>query len=139
MVVYLIPLFFLVMELIFLFNYRKIYYYMQVLPSIWKHRTKGIRLVIVSRDVLFFLLHYIVRILYLIYCIYIVLFTPYWQPGCMLLFISSLTQMAVSFRISGLTTVDPRNGFAYPTRLYQSFMSGLTVFILSNFAFGALR
>ena len=136
--VYAIPLFFLIMELVFLFHYRKLYYYMQVLPPLWKRRPKGVRLIIISKDVLHFLLYDVVRLLYMIYYTYIVLFTPYWQPGCMLLFISSLTQLAVTFRISGITQVDPQSGVVYPTRLFQSFMSGLAVFILSNFAFGAL-
>lgn len=36
---YVIPAFFFLMELIFLFHYRKIYYYHQWLPNLWRKRT----------------------------------------------------------------------------------------------------
>lgn len=79
---YVIPAFFFLMELIFLFHYRKIYYYHQWLPNLWRKRTQGVRLIILSRDIILYLFLSLVRMLYLLYAIYIVLFTPYWQPGC---------------------------------------------------------
>ena len=98
---YVIPAFFFLMELIFLFHYRKIYYYHQWLPNLWRKRTQGVRLIILSRDIILYLFLSLVRMLYLLYAIYIVLFTPYWQPGCMLLFLSAMPQLAVAFRIDG--------------------------------------
>lgn len=67
---------------------------------------------------------------------YIVLFTPYWQPGCMLLFLSAMPQLAVAFRIDGLTEKDRTTGLVYPTRLFQAVMSGFVLFILGQFALG---
>lgn len=72
---YVIPAFFFLMELIFLFHYRKIYYYHQWLPNLWRKRTQGVRLIILSRDIILYLFLSLVRMLYLLYAIYIVLFT----------------------------------------------------------------
>lgn len=70
---YVIPAFFFLMELIFLFHYRKIYYYHQWLPNLWRKRTQGVRLIILSRDIILYLFLSLVRMLYLLYAIYIVL------------------------------------------------------------------
>lgn len=89
-----------------------------------------------SRDIILYLFLSLVRMLYLLYAIYIVLFTPYWQPGCMLLFLSAMPQLAVAFRIDGLTEKDRTTGLVYPTRLFQAVMSGFVLFILGQFALG---
>lgn len=78
---YVIPAFFFLMELIFLFHYRKIYYYHQWLPNLWRKRTQGVRLIILSRDIILYLFLSLVRMLYLLYAIYIVLFTPLLAAG----------------------------------------------------------
>ncbi len=64
---YVIPAFFFLMELIFLFHYRKIYYYHQWLPNLWRKRTQGVRLIILSRDIILYLFLSLVRMLYLLY------------------------------------------------------------------------
>jgi len=116
---YVIPAFFFLMELIFLFHYRKIYYYHQWLPNLWRKRTQGVRLIILSRDIILYLFLSLVRMLYLLYAIYIVLFTPYWQPGCMLLFLSAMPQLAVAFRIDGLTEKDRTTGLFIPPAYFR--------------------
>lgn len=47
-----------------------------------------------------------------------------------------MPQLAVAFRIDGLTEKDRTTGLVYPTRLFQAVMSGFVLFILGQFALG---
>jgi hypothetical protein len=134
MKLFFIPLFFMAAEIFFLLHHRFFYYYLQVLPRLFNRISKRTRVIILSKDIFIFLGFYLIRLFFFAYCFYIVFFTETWEPGCMLLLISALTQMAVLFRIDGVSWVEKTTGLVFPNRFFQTVMSSTSIFILAQFA-----
>ena len=63
-------------------------------------------------------------------------FYPLLAAGLHAAFFKCMPQLAVAFRIDGLTEKDRTTGLVYPTRLFQAVMSGFVLFILGQFALG---
>jgi len=125
------------MEVVFLIRYKAVYYYMQLIPRILRKREQSpVHIIIVDQGLLLFILFYLARLGFFLYCLFLIVFTDdLWQPGCMLLFLSSLEQLAVYYQVTGLAEKDPDTGLRTPTLWFEALIRGLSVYILSHLAF----
>jgi hypothetical protein len=129
----LLPLFFVVLEIINIFLYKRYYYYTQFVSALFRNPPQDkFRIVLINKLALFFIANYILHFFFLAYCIYLML-SENWQPGCMLLLLAALESFSVQKNIDGLT-IKQENGYTYPKALFKYFISTLTIFILLNLA-----
>lgn len=123
------PLLFILLEISALLLYKHFYYYQQYLIDKFHKPAKDeMRVILIDRIALFFIVQLLLHLVFLVYCVYL-MFSDRWQPGCMLLLLASIEAYAVRMRIDGVTTKSS-HGFIYPTPLFKYFISTLTIFIL---------
>jgi len=129
----LLPLFFVILEIINVFLYKRYYYYTQLMTALFRNPPHDkLRVVLINKFTMLFIANYILHFFFLAYCIYL-MFIGNWQPGCMLLLLAALESFSVQKNIDGLT-VKQESGYTYPKAIFKYFMSMLTIFILLNLA-----
>lgn len=77
--------------------------------------------VFIDKTTIFFLIYFLIDILFLFYCIWLITGDS-WEPGCMLLFLSALESYGVQGRIAGAYEVSPQ-GFIYAKIWFKYLMS----------------
>lgn len=117
----------------FLYN-KELAYFIQSFSLMLQNRKKNPKIrqiLVVDKNSLLFILYFVIDILFMFYCIWIMLGDTNWEPGCMLLMISALESYAMHARISGTYTIH-RLGFIYPKTWLKYLTTGLSLFILLN-------
>ena len=119
--IHVVPLFCWLLEIIFLFRYQTIYYYMQTFPGLLRSkRPSPVRIIVIDQGFLFFLLFYLGRLIFFFYCLFLILFDDIlWEPASMLLILSGYEQLAVFYQIPGMAIRDPKTGIRFPTHWFM--------------------
>ena len=136
--IHIIPLLFWMLEIVFFIRYKAMYYYMQLIPRILRRKKDQgpVHIIIIDQGILLFILFYIGRLFFFLYCLYLILFEDtLWEPACMLLMLSSLEQLAVYYQVTGLAQKDPDSGLLFPTLWFTALMRGMSIYVLSHLAF----
>lgn len=127
-----LALFFIVAKMYaFIYN-KELAYFIQSFSLMLQNRKKNPKIrqiLVVDKNSLLFILYFAVDVLFMFYCIWLMLGDTSWQPGCMLLMISALESYAMHARISG-TYIIHRLGFIYPKAWLRYLTTGMTLFIL---------
>lgn len=127
-----LPLFFLTIKIFYFFNYRVIHKFQENLKRYLDEDDKNAARLMLSglppQICIGFLL---ADILFLAYCVYLMLSPQSKTPGILLLTIDTLETAAVYFRIKWASTID-NQGYTYPSLWLRYLAFGATVFILIN-------
>ena len=128
---HIIPLIFAISEVLGTIFYKRFYFYIQFFSQLINNpQDNKTKVILLDKMALFFLVSLIMHFSLLAYCLYLMV-AGSWQPACMLLLLSALESYAVKANISGATIKSSR-GFTYPTILFKTIISSLTLFILLN-------
>lgn len=132
-------LFFLCVRMFHFIHAHKLAFLLQRFSQILDERRAhpGSRqIVIIDGSASIFLLYFILDILFLFYCIWLMLHDATWTPGFLLLVIAAMESLAVHVRISG-TYEEDTNGFVYPRAWFRYLTFGESMFILLRLFEGA--
>ena len=116
-----IPLLFLCAKVFSFIYHRELALFLHNFRAIVEARrsTKKVHVVFIDKTTIFFLIYFLIDILFLFYCIWLITGDS-WEPGCMLLFLSALESYGVQGRIAGAYEVSPQ-GFIYAKIYYNLF------------------
>lgn len=125
-----IPLLFLCAKVFSFIYHRELALFLHNFRAIVEARrsTKKVHVVFIDKTTIFFLIYFLIDILFLFYCIWLITGDS-WEPGCMLLFLSALESYGVQGRIAGAYEVSPQ-GFIYAKIWFKYLMSAQIMFIL---------
>lgn len=129
-----IPLFFIIIKMYAFLNTRELAYFLHNFALILQARRKNPKVkqvLIIDKSSVFVIIYFLADILFLLYCIWLMMNDLTWQPGCLLLMISALESYAMHAKINGTYKID-KLGFIYPKIWFKYLMSGQTLFILLN-------
>lgn len=109
-----IPLLFLCAKVFSFIYHRELALFLHNFRAIVEARrsTKKVHVVFIDKTTIFFLIYFLIDILFLFYCIWLITGDS-WEPGCMLLFLSALESYGVQGRIAGAYEVSPLNNSYY--------------------------
>ena len=127
-----VALFFICLKMYSFMNARELAYFLHTFSQILKNRCEkpGTRqIVYMDKTGLRFLFYLTMDILFLLYCIYLLIDEATWQPGFFLLSLSIMETYAVKARIYGTYVVD-QLGFAYSNIWFRYIMSALNLYVL---------
>ena len=95
-----IPLLFLCAKVFSFIYHRELALFLHNFRAIVEARrsTKKVHVVFIDKTTIFFLIYFLIDILFLFYCIWLITGDS-WEPGCMLLFLSALESYGVQGRI----------------------------------------
>lgn len=118
-----IPLLFLCAKVFSFIYHRELALFLHNFRAIVEARrsTKKVHVVFIDKTTIFFLIYFLIDILFLFYCIWLITGDS-WEPGCMLLFLSALESYGVQGRIAGAYEVSPQ-GFIYAKIWFKYLMS----------------
>lgn len=124
-----IPLLFLCAKVFSFIYHRELALFLHNFRAIVEARrsTKKVHVVFIDKTTIFFLIYFLIDILFLFYCIWLITGDS-WEPGCMLLFLSALESYGVQGRIAGAYEVSPQ-GFIYAKIWFKYLMSAQIMFI----------
>lgn len=125
-----IPLLFLCAKVFSFIYHRELALFLHNFRAIVEERrsAKKVHVVFIDKTTVFFLIYFLIDILFLFYCIWLITGDG-WEPGCMLLFLSALESYGVQGRIAGAYEVSPL-GFVYARIWFKYLMSAQVMFIL---------
>ena len=117
-----IPLLFLCAKVFSFIYHRELALFLHNFRAIVEERrsAKKVHVVFIDKTTVFFLIYFLIDILFLFYCIWLITGDG-WEPGCMLLFLSALESYGVQGRIAGAYEVSPL-GFVYALIRYLNQM-----------------
>ncbi len=127
-----VPLFFICIRMFHFINANSIAYFLQNFSKLLEQRRahpERRQIVIVDDKVAIFIVYFICDILFLLYCIWLMLYETTWTPGFLLLVIAAMETTAIRARISGTYIMD-RQGFVYPRDWFRYLTFGESMFIL---------
>lgn len=95
-----IPLLFLCAKVFSFIYHRELALFLHNFRAIVEARrsTKKVHVVFIDKTTIFFLIYFLIDILFLFYCIWLITGDS-WEPGCMLLFLSALESYGVQFLV----------------------------------------
>lgn len=127
-----IPLFFICVRMFHFINAHRIAYFLQNFSKLLEQRRahpERRQVVIVDGSASVFVMYFICDVLFLLYCIWLMLHEATWTPGFLLLVIAAMESLAIHVRISGTYVTDSR-GFVYPRSWFRYLTFGESMFIL---------
>ncbi len=128
----LVALFFLCVRMFHFIHAHKIAYLLQRFSKILDERraNPGRRqIVVIDGSASMFILYFLLDVVFLLYCIWLMLHDATWFPGFLLLVIAALESVAIHARISGTYSEDS-DGFIYPRTWLRYLSFGESMFIL---------
>lgn len=127
-----VPLFFICVRMFHFVNADKIAYFLQNFSKLLDERRahpQRRQIVVVDASVSIFIFYFICDVLFLLYCIWLMLYDATWTPGFLLLVIAAMESLAIHARISGTYIMDAQ-GFVYPRAWFRYLTFGEAMFIL---------
>ncbi|WP_293841193.1 hypothetical protein [Phascolarctobacterium succinatutens] len=127
-----IALFFLCVRMFHFINAHRIAYLLQNFSRIAAQRRANPdkrQIVIIDGSATIFLVYFILDVIFLFYCIWLMLHDATWTPGFLLLIIAAMESLAIHARISG-TYDEDSEGFVYPRTWFRYLTFGESMFIL---------
>ena len=134
-----IALFFLCVRMFHFIHAHRLAYLLQRFGKILDERRANPnrrQIIIVDGIASIFVLYFILDILFLLYCIWLMLHDTTWTPGFLLLVIAAMESLAIHARISG-TFDEDSEGFVYPRSWFRYLTFGESMFILLRLFEGA--
>lgn len=127
-----LPLFFICVRMFHFINAHRIAYFLQNFSKLLEQRRahpERKQIVIVDGSASIFIFYFICDVLFLLYCIWLMLYDATWTPGFLLLVIAAMESLAIHVRISGTYVMDSQ-GFVYPRSWFRYLTFGESMFIL---------
>ena len=127
-----LPLFFICMRMFHFIHTQRIYVFLQGFAKLLEEKSKHPerkQVILVDGTASIFIMYFISDVLYLLYCIWLMLHADTWTPGFLLLIIAAMESLAIHARISG-TYVVYEKGYVYPSVWFRYLTFAETMFIL---------
>lgn len=127
-----IPLFFICVRMFHFINAHRIAYFLQNFSKLLEQRRahpERRQVVIVDGSASIFIMYFLCDVLFLLYCIWLMLHDATWTPGFLLLVIAAMESFAIHLRISG-TFITDSHGFVYSRSWFRYLTFGESMFIL---------
>lgn len=127
-----VPLFFICVRMFHFINAHRIAYFLQNFAKLLEQRRahpERKQIVIVDGSASVFIMYFLCDVLFLLYCIWLMLHETTWTPGFLLLVVAAMESFAIHLRISG-TFITDGNGFVYPRSWFRYLTFGESMFIL---------
>lgn len=128
----LIPLFFICVKMFHFIHAQQLAFFLHNVKALLQARRtepKRKHVVIVDNTSLLYIVYFVCDVLFMFYCIYLMLDDATWAPGCMLLIISAMESFAMRARIDGTYQIDDE-GYIFPRMWFRYLMFGMSMFIL---------
>lgn len=125
-------LFFLCVRMFHFINANRLSYFLQRFAKIMAERKAHPdkrQIIVVDGSSSLLLVYLLCDLLFLLYCMWLMLHDATWTPGFLLLVIAAMEPLAVHSRISG-TFVTDVHGFVYPSAWFRYLTFGESMFIL---------
>ena len=127
-----LALFFICMRMFHFIHTQRIYFFLQgfaiLLEEKRKHPERK-QVILVDGSASIFIMYFVSDVLYLLYCIRLMLHDATWTPGFLLLIIAAMESVAIHARIIGTYVVDAK-GYVYPSIWFRYLTFAETMFIL---------
>lgn len=127
-----IPLFFICVKMYSFINAQELAYFLHNFANILKYRRENPgkkQLIFMDKNGMRFLMYLALDILFLFYCLYLMMDDATWKPGFLLLSISAMEAYALRARVYGTYVID-KLGFAYSQMWFRYLMTAMSLFIL---------
>lgn len=127
-----LPLFFICMRMFHFIHTQRIYFFLQSFAKLLEEKRRHPErkhVILVDGTASIFIMYFVSDVLYLLYCIWLMLHDATWIPGFLLLTIAAMESVAIHARIIGTYEVDAK-GFVYPRIWFRYLTFGETMFIL---------
>ncbi|MDY4920437.1 MAG: hypothetical protein SO119_05110 [Phascolarctobacterium sp.] len=135
-----LALFFICMRMFHFIHAQRIYYFLQTFSKLLEERRRNPhqrQVVLIDGSASLFIMYFVADVLYLLYCIWLMLHDATWTPGFLLLVIAAMETVAIHGRISGTYIMDAQ-GYVYPRTWFRYLTFGETMFILLKLFEGPL-
>ena len=112
-----LALFFICMRMFHFIHTQRIYFFLQGFAKLLEEKRKHPerkQVILVDGSASIFIMYFISDVLYLLYCIWLMLHENTWTPGFLLLTIAAMESVAIHARIIGTYVVDAK-GYVYPS------------------------
>ena len=127
-----LALFFICMRMFHFIHTQRIYFFLQGLAKLLEEKRKHPerkQVILVDGNASIFIMYFVSDVLYLLYCIWLMLHDATWTPGFLLLIIAAMESVAIHARIIGTYVVDAK-GYVYPSIWFRYLTFAETMFIL---------
>ena len=127
-----LALFFICMRMFHFIHTQRIYFFLQGFAKLLEEKRKHPerkQVILVDGSASIFIMYFVSDVLYLLYCIWLMLHDATWTPGFLLLIIAAMESLAIHARIIGTSVVDAK-GYVYPSIWFRYLTFAETMFIL---------
>ena len=127
-----LALFFICMRMFLFIHTQRIYFFLQSFAKLLEEKRKHPerkQVILVDGNASIFIMYFVSDVLYLLYCIWLMLHDTTWTPGFLLLIIGAMESVAIHARIIGTYVVDAK-GYVYPSIWFRYLSFAETMFIL---------
>ena len=127
-----LALFFICTRMFHLIHTQRIYFFLQSFAKLLEEKRKHPerkQVILVDGNASIFIMYFVSDVLYLLYCIWLMLHDTTWTPGFLLLIIGAMESVAIHARIIGTYVVDAK-GYVYPSIWFRYLTFAETMFIL---------
>ena len=127
-----LALFFICMRMFHFIHTQRIYFFLQDFAKLLEEKRKHPerkQVILVDGSASIFIMYFVSDVLYLLYCIWLMLHDATWTPGFLLLIIAAMESVAIHARIIGTYVVDAK-GYVYPSIWFRYLSFAETMFIL---------
>ena len=127
-----LALFFICMRMFHFIHTQRIYFFLQCFAKLLEEKRKHPerkQVILVDGSASIFIMYFVSDVLYLLYCIWLMLHDATWTPGFLLLIIAAMESLAIHARIIGTYVVDAK-GYVYPSIWFRYLTFAETMFIL---------
>ena len=127
-----LALFFISTRMFHFIHTPRIYFFLQSFAKLLEEKRKHPerkQVILVDGNASIFIMYFVSDVLYLLYCIWLMLHENTWTPGFLLLTIAAMESVAIHARIIGTYVVDAK-GYVYPSIWFRYLTFAETMFIL---------
>ena len=127
-----LALFFICMRMFHFIHTQRIYFFLQGFAKLLEEKRKHPerkQVILVDGSASIFIMYFVSDVLYLLYCIWLMLHENAGTPGFLLLAIAAMESVAIHARIIG-TYVGDAKGYVYPSIWFRYLTFAETMFIL---------
>ena len=127
-----LALFFICTRMFHFIHTQRIYFFLQSFAKLLEEKRKHPerkQVILVDGNASIFIMYFVSDVLYLLYCIWLMLHDATWTPGFLLLIIAAMESLAIHARFIGTYVVDAK-GYVYPSIWFRYLTFAETMFIL---------
>ena len=127
-----IPLFFICIKMFHFIHARQLAYFLMNVKKLMQERRANPQrkhVVLMDGTTMVFIIYFVCDVLFMLYCIWLMMEENTWASGCMLLILAAMESFAIRGRIAGTYEID-ENGYLFPRMWFRYLMFGMSMFIL---------